>query len=154
MSANIPLKKRPFSAFSCSLSLTMALAAGSAGALPAPPEVRDRLNLRPDNALAEVTLDPSDPSKFLLYSNFYGDKSVSSHPCAPLRNYRRTMLDPRMQAGFEIGALMDAREALAVRLKGRVPSVLEGDPEQAARVYAGKMITATLRAAELCHGPS
>lgn len=133
-----------------SLSLTMALAAGgtcaSAAQMPYPPP----LDLSPQNSSVDVVVSPDKPGTFNLVSNFYGVRSTRTQECSKLEGFRDAMLDPRISTSLKTLAEEDAREELTDVLRGRIPTLLQGDPDKAVRVYAEKAIQATLKAHDLC----
>ena len=133
-----------------SLSLTMALAAAGNCAAAAPMPYPPPIDLSPQNASVDVVLAKDAPGKFSLVSNFYGARTTTTKDCASLEGFREMMMDPRIENGLKVLAEEDARTDLKDLFRGRIPNLLQGDPEKAVRVYAEKGIQATYKAHDLC----
>ena len=133
------------------LSLTLAMAAsGSCMAAQMPPGGVRPLNLDPHNASIEVIKNAGSPETVTFTANFYGVRSTATRPCAPLEQFRNMMLNSWVQRQVEDGLIADAQDDMKSLLKGRTPTLLEGDADQAVFTYAFKALQASYKAADLC----
>ncbi len=140
------------------LTLALALAGGTppVNALSTPtaaPRAPVIIDLAPSNASIRITFNAARHT-FTMYSNFYGDRTVETRPCAYYDEVKKALENnPESEGAIKRIVADGAREELKF-LGDKYPATpMLGDVNQAVNHYADLMLISARQAIALCSQP-